>query len=140
MKCCIWIHGHDFRYDSEFIIWIQIWIHFHEFDMKKNIVKSYIRIHVYEFINEFINEFMCMNSSMNSWRWIHNHEIIHEFNINKFIIIHVWIQGHEEQYCEIIAEFMKVNSYMISLVNLWIWIHYWKSGAKFHSEINTEFS
>ena len=30
--------------------------------MKKNIVKSYIRIHVYEFINEF----MCMNSSMNS--------------------------------------------------------------------------
>ena len=35
---------------------------------------------------------------------------------------------------------MKVNSYMISLVNSWNWIQHWINDAEFYSEINTEFS
>ena len=62
----------------------------------KNIVKSYVRIHICEFISEFMLVFMIMKSYMNSYIWIH-----------------VWIQCYEE-YCEIMAEFLEMNSHMKS--------------------------
>ena len=80
----VWFHYiiHINEFIFEFImnswswshIWIQIWICVH-----KNIVKSYIIIH----ISEFINGFKLMNSSMDSCHWIHNNEIIYEF-MNEF--------------------------------------------------------
>ena len=60
----------------------------------------------------------------------------------KTILMNLCMNSGHEEYREIIAEFMKVGSYMISLVNSWIWIHHWISDAEFYSEImiNTELS
>ena len=60
----------------------------------------------------------------------------------KTILMNLCMNSGHEEYREIIAEFMKVGSYMISLVNSWIWIHHWISNAEFYSEImiNTELS
>ena len=90
MKCRIWIYDHEILY--EFITWSWgiSWNH--------------------------MLEFMCMNSSLNSCQRIHDNEIIYEFIIMKLTWIHVWIQCCEE-YREIMAEFLEMNSHMKSWLN-----------------------
>ena len=61
----------------------------------KNIVNSYVWIHLWIHAGEFI----IMKSYMNSYVWIH-----------------VWIQCYEE-YREIMAEFLEMNSHIKSWLN-----------------------
>ena len=93
MKCRIWIHDHEILY--EFIIWIQIWIHDYEEYREFICQNSYVWIHLWIHAGEF----MIMKSYMNSYVWIH-----------------VWIQCYEE-YREIMAEFLEMNSHMKSWLN-----------------------
>ena len=81
----------------------------------KNIVKSYVRIHMYEFISEFM--------LANSWWWNHlwfNHIWIHNMNsyVNsvlwRILWNHGWIRGNEFTY-EIIFEFINLKSFWIQI-------------------------
>ena len=115
MKYCIWIHDHEILY--EFIVWIQTWIHM------KYIVKSYVRIHMYEFIYNSC----CWNHDNKKWNhvWIHNYEFMWEFSVMKnnvksylnswkWILIgfHWWIRGTEFN-----TELMMLNSILKSTLN-----------------------
>ena len=67
-----------------------------------------------------MSEFICMNSSLNSCWWIHAGEfMILKSYMNSYVWIHVWIQCYEE-YREIMAEFLEMNSHMKSWLNSFI--------------------